>query len=138
MTDNVQPPVRGQYDSYAAMDRPAMWMDIPIIPGLVAFILGLIVLVVVGSKFTFLWGAISSVPFVIAIIAMRAMMAFDDKMMRRIGFMIARKRLDLLHGRHLFLSPINSQWKQSYGQRNARQCVIAEQTQRAGDEVSRR
>ena len=137
MSDSVVPK-RGEYDSFAAMDRPAMWMDIPILPGLACFLLGLIVLVTVGTLSTFVWGAVACAPFAIAIVAMRSMTAFDDKFMRRIGFMIARKRLDVMHGRHLFLSPINSLWKQSYGKRNAQQCIIAEQAKSAGDEVSRR
>jgi hypothetical protein len=137
MSDNVTPK-RGEYDSYAAMDRPAMWWDIPILPGLACFMLGLVVLVAVGTLSTFVWGAICSAPFAIAIIAMRTMTAFDDKFMRRIGFMIARKRLDFMHGRHLFLSPINSQWRQSYGKRNAQQCIIAEQAKSSADEISRR
>lgn len=137
MADNVDHEIV-KYDTYGAMDRSAMWMDIPIWPGLAALFLGLIVLVIVGNAFNWKWGAGCSVPFFIAIFAMRSMTAFDDKFMRRLGFMIARKWLELLYGRHLFLSTFNPQWSQEYGKRNAQQCLVADKAQSAKDTISDR
>ena len=125
MADNVDSENKMEFDTFNAMDRPAMWFDIPIVPGLALFLPGVLILLFVSVSISFMWGAILSAPFGAGLIVLRFMTSIDDKFMRRVGFMIARKWREIWSGRHLLLTPYIPEWRKSYGKRYAQQHVIA-------------
>lgn len=109
------------YESYNAMARPALFWGIPILPMLALFSLGLICGVVGATIFSFIWGLVFALPFVIALIALRLMTSIDDRYIRRMGFMLRRIWLNLKYGKQLLLTPYNPNWSQFYGKRFSQQ-----------------
>lgn len=126
------------FPSYNAMSRPAMFWGMPIMPMIGLFLGGVVSFIIAASLFSFVWGMVILLPFVVGLCGLRIMTSIDDRYMRRVWFAIRRLRLNMKHGKQLLLTPYNSMWSKFYAQRFSQQRFITGRKESSVDGVSGR
>ncbi|HHU1575860.1 TPA: VirB3 family type IV secretion system protein [Escherichia coli] len=100
-----------EYPTYNALEREALVWGVPVYWFAVIFFLitiGSFVLWLIFSwKVALAWSVILAVVFIVV----RIMCELDSKAMKRYEKFIKRIWLNITHGRNLFLTPYNANWK---------------------------
>jgi uncharacterized protein (DUF58 family) len=113
------------FDSYNALNRPAMFWGIPIMPMIGLLTLGLLSAGIAATLLPWWWGVVFAFPFAAALTALRFITSIDNRFLRRLWFMARRLRRNWKYGRQLLLTPVNPNWNKFYGKRFARQRYAA-------------
>ncbi|MGP5367256.1 VirB3 family type IV secretion system protein [Pseudomonas helleri] len=109
------------FESYNGMSRPAMFLNIPIMP-MVGLLMGGLIAGVTGTALlSWIWGLMFLFPFFAALVALRLLCSIDVQYLRRVRFALRRIRLNFKYGRPLLLTPFNPNWSKFYGKRFSQQ-----------------
>lgn len=124
------------FPSYNGMSRPAMYMNIPIMPMVGLLMGGLIFGIAATALLSWVWGLVIASLFLSALVALRFICLIDPQYLRRVRFALRRLKLNFTYGKPLLLTSFNPRWSEFYAERFSQTCIAA-RSEGVGDEVPR-
>ncbi|HCD7579444.1 TPA: VirB3 family type IV secretion system protein [Escherichia coli] len=108
-----------EYPTYNALEREALVWGVPVYWFAVIFFLITIGSFLLVLLFSWKVGLVWSVLLAVVFLVVRVMCELDSKAMKRYEKFMKRIWLNITHGRNLFLTPYNANWKKVLRTRQA-------------------